>query len=251
MPKPAEFHEAFARALAPVSPRVVTLDEAASTNDEARTLARDGAPHLSVVVANHQTAGRGRLGRRWESAPGAGLAASWVARPPFAVERWTLIPLFAGVAACDAIRARAKVEASLKWPNDLVTARGKLGGILVEAEPPAFAVVGLGVNVSHTAFPPGLEATSLALEGAQRLDRADLLAHALRGFAAALGDPGAALARYRELCATLGRRVRVQRRGGDVEGIAEDVDASGALVVDGAPVQSGDVVHLRPIDSPA
>lgn len=251
MPKPTEFHEAFARALASVSPRVVTLDEAGSTNDEARSLARDGAPHLSVVVADHQTAGRGRLDRRWESAPGAGLAASWVARPQLPVERWTLIPLLAGVAACKAIRDRAKVDATLKWPNDLITARGKLGGILVEAELPAFVVAGLGVNVSQTEFPPELNATSLALEGAQRLDRADLLQHTLQNFEDALRDPDAALARYREWCATIGRRVRVQRIGGEVEGIAHDVDASGALVVDGAPIQSGDVVHLRPIDSPA
>ena len=245
MPKETEFHAAFARALEGISPQVVTLDETGSTNDEARTLARQGAPHLSVVVANYQAAGRGRLDRTWVSPPGMGLMASFVVRPSLPVESWTTIPLLAGVAACDAVRERTKVDAHLKWPNDLVTANGKLGGILVEAEPPGFVIVGLGVNVSHLGFPPGLRATSLVLEGALRLDRADLLAATLRGFASANLD------RYRELCATLGQRVRVERTNGDVEGVASDVDESGALVVDGVAVRSGDVVHLRPIDSPA
>lgn len=245
MPKQTEFHAAFARALAGVSPRVVTLDETSSTNDEVRTLARRGAPHLSVVATNYQTAGRGRLDRSWVSEPGLGLTASFVVRPQLPVDRWTILPLLAGVAACEAIIARTMIEARLKWPNDLITARGKLGGILVEAEPPEFVIVGLGVNVSHLGFPPGLHATSLALEGAQRLDRADLLAATLQRFDAAT------LEHYRELCVTLGQRVRVQTHHGDVEGTATGIDDDGSLLVDGAPVRTGDVVHLRPVDSPS
>lgn len=258
MPKPVEFHEAFARALAGVSPRAVTLDETASTNDDARALAREGAPHGTVVAADAQTAGRGRLGRAWWSRPGEALIASWVVRPALPVEAWTTIPLLAGVAAAEAVRARAKVEVGLKWPNDVTTGGArKLGGILAEAEVPHFVVVGLGVNVSQVAFPAELReiATSLALEGAVRLDRADLLAATLARFDEALADPGAALDRYRALCVTLGRGVRVERPSGEpLEGVARDVDATGALLVESGgetvAVASGDVVHLRLVDSP-
>jgi BirA family biotin operon repressor/biotin-[acetyl-CoA-carboxylase] ligase len=258
MPKPVEFHEAFARALDGVSPNVVTLDETGSTMDDARALAREGAPHLSVVVTDRQRAGRGRLGRAWVSPPRAGLQATWVVRARLPVERWTLVPLMAGVAAAEAVRERTRVRATLKWPNDVLAGgdgddagRGarKLGGILVEAEPPEFLLVGLGVNVGHTSFPPELAevATSVALEGGIRLDRADLLARAMTNFARALDDVEGTLARYRELCATLGRRVRIERSGAEpLEGVARDIDERGALVLDsGEVVASGDVVHLR------
>lgn len=246
MPKPTEFHEAFARALAGVVPGGVTLDETGSTNDDARALAREGAPHLTAVVANAQASGRGRRGRAWMAEPGEALLASWVVRPPFPVERWTLVPLLVGVAAAEAVRARARVDATLKWPNDVLVGERKLAGILVEAEPPSFCVAGLGLNVSQTAFPPDLPATSLALESAVRLDRADLLAAVLRRFDEALREPEGALERYRALCSTLGAAVRVERGGGDpVEGVAERIEPDGALVVAGRRLHAGDVVHLR------
>jgi BirA family biotin operon repressor/biotin-[acetyl-CoA-carboxylase] ligase len=252
VPKATGFHEEFARALAGVSPRVVTLDEVGSTMDEARVLARAGALPGTAVVADHQTAGRGRFGRGWVSPPGLGLHASWVVRPALPIDRWTLIPLLAGVAVAEAVRARTGVEATLKWPNDLLVGARKLGGILVEAEVPEFLVVGLGINVSHLELPEELRetATSLALEGAVRLDRADLFAATLAGFARALADVPEALARYQQLCATLGERVRIERVGAEpLEGVARDVDPSGALVLESAGerlrVASGDVVHLR------
>jgi BirA family biotin operon repressor/biotin-[acetyl-CoA-carboxylase] ligase len=126
----------------------------------------------------------------------------------------------------------------------------KLGGILVEADVPRCALIGLGVNVSHASFPVELPgATSLAIEGARRLDRADLLAHTMTRFDEALKDPDAALDRYRSLCATIGARVRVERMGGNLEGAALGIDPSGALILSVAgedvTVQAGDVVHLR------
>lgn len=253
MPKLTEFHAAFARALAVVSPRVVTLDETASTNDDARALGRDGAPHLSVVVANAQTRGRGRLDRAWFAEPGEALLASWVVRPAMPVDRWTLLPLLAGLAVTEAVRARTGVDATLKWPNDVMVAERKLGGILTEAHVPDFAVIGLGLNASQRKFPQEIEeiATSLAREGAVRLDRADLLAATLAAFARALAHPDDALDAYRARCATLGRTVRVERAGtADLHGVARGVDASGALIVttdDGADhvVVSADVIHLR------
>ncbi|MFN2613562.1 MAG: biotin--[acetyl-CoA-carboxylase] ligase [Actinomycetota bacterium] len=250
MPKPVEFHDAFARVLADVSPRVLTLDECDSTMDEARALAEGGAAAGTVVVADVQRRGRGRVDRTWTSAPGLGLHATWIARPREPAERWTLIPLVTGVAATAAIRARALVESGLKWPNDLMVGDKKLGGILVEADVPSFVLVGLGINVSNTSFPAELPAaTSLALEGAKRLDRADLLARTMQGFEELMRDPDAALGRYREICVTLGRRVRVETPRDPVEGIAVDVDARGALVVDTGgsttAVAAGDVVHVR------
>jgi len=258
MPKEQGFHLAFKRALADFSPRIVTLDETASTNTDARELARAGAPHMTVVAADTQTAARGRLGRSWISDPHQALNASWIVRPEQPVDGWTVIPLIAGVAAAEAIRDRTKIEARLKWPNDVVTATGKLAGILTEAEVPNFIVVGLGVNVAQTKFDDerAQVATSVAIEGGIRLDRADLLANVIQRFRESLKDPRDALQRYRALCATLGQHVRVERASGDpVSGFARAVDDQGALVVETShgdmTVASGDVVHLREDPLPA
>ena len=253
MPKEQDFHLAFKRALADVSPRVVTLDETGSTNDDARALARAGAPHMTVVVADTQSAARGRLGRSWISDPNQALNASWIVRPERPVDAWTTIPLLAGVAAVDAVKKRAHVEARLKWPNDVFVGARKLAGILTEAEVPNFVIVGLGMNVLQQSFEADRAdaATSLAIEGAKRLDRPDLLAATLQRFAEALGDPAAALGHYRQLCVTIGQTVRVERATGDpVSGFARAIDDTGALVLEtqrgDMRVASGDVVHLRP-----
>lgn len=247
------FGQAVAEAIDGVSPRAVVLDECGSTNDEARDLARKGAEHLTLVTAEAQTAGRGRRDRVWTSAAGEGLHLSVVLRPELAVERWTLLPLLTGVACVRAIRHRAHVPVGLKWPNDLIVAGKKLGGILVEAEPPAFAVAGIGVNVSQTSFPGELSetATSLALESSVRLDRADLLATIVRYLAEALANPEDAMDRYRRASITVGRPVRVIRDGApEISGTAVEIDQRGALVldVDGSTeiITAGDVVHLRP-----
>jgi len=204
------------------------FDEVDSTNRVAADLVRQGAGDGLVVGADHQTAGRGRRGRTWESRPGAALLVSVVLRPVP-----PLVTLAAGVAAADACRAVAGVDAVLKWPNDVLLAGGaKVGGILSELVGDA-AVVGLGLNLGW------------APAGAGRLgpdvDRAELLDAYLRGLEA----PGDVLARYRQLCSTIGRRVRVEVPGASIEGRAEDVDGDGRLVVDGRAVAAGDVVHLR------
>ncbi len=253
MPKEQDFHLAFKRALADVSPRIVTLDETGSTNDDARALARAGAPHMTVVVADAQSAGRGRLGRSWISDPHQALNASWIVRPERPVDEWTVIPLLAGVAAAEAVKARARVDARLKWPNDVLVGARKLAGILTEAEVPQFVVVGLGMNVMQESFDGERAgaATSIAMEGGKRLDRPDLLAALLAGFVGGLRDPRGALERYRQLCLTIGQTVRVERATGDpVSGFARAIDDGGALVLETSRgdvrVASGDVVHLRP-----
>ena len=255
MPKEQDFHLAFKRALADVSPRVITLDETGSTNDDARALAREGAPHMTVVVADTQSAARGRLGRTWISDPNQALNASWIVRPERPVDEWTVLPLLAGVAAVDAVKQRAHIDARLKWPNDVLVGARKLAGILTEAEVPDFIIVGLGMNVAQQLFDGERAdtATSVAIEGGTRLDRPDLLASTLQRFTDALGDPAAALGHYRQLCVTIGQTVRVERATGDaVSGFARAIDDTGALVVETARgdvrVASGDVVHLRPED---
>ena len=201
--------------------------EVDSTNRLAAELVRAGAGDGLVVGADHQTAGRGRRGRTWESRPGSSLLVSVVLRPVP-----ELVTLAVGVAAAEACEAVAGVPVRLKWPNDVMGAGGKLGGILCELVGDA-VVVGLGLNLSWA--PAGA-----ACLGAN-VDREALLAAYLQ----VLADPGDVLAAYRARCSTLGRRVRVELPGATVEGTADDVDDEGRLLVDGRAIAAGVVVHLR------
>lgn len=203
--------------------------EVGSTNQRAAELAREGAADGVVVGADHQSAGRGRRGRVWESRPGSALLVSVILRPVP-----PLVTLAAGVAAATACGDVAGVPVRLKWPNDVLSAAGggKVGGILSELIGDA-AVVGLGLNLAWA--PAG--AACLGPD----VDREALLG----AWLAALDAPGDVLARYRERCSTLGRRVRVELPGETVEGVADEVDDEGRLVVDGRPITAGDVVHLR------
>lgn len=201
-----------------------------STNRLAADLARAGAADGLVVGADHQTAGRGRRGRTWESRPGAALLVSVVLRPAP-----PLVTLAAGVAAADACDAVAGVRTTLKWPNDVLVDGTKVGGILSELVGDT-AVVGMGVNLAWA--PDGAAALG------PDVDRDDLLGAYLAGLDG-VDDPLGVLTRYRRRCATLGRRVRVEVPGATVEGTAEAVDEDGRLIVDGRPISAGDVVHLR------
>lgn len=195
--------------------QVLRLDSVTSTQDVARDL-----PIGSVVVANHQTAGRGRLDRRWEAPPGTALLVSFVLRPA------PLLSLGAGVAAAEACGE----DVRLKWPNDLLLHERKLGGILVETTPQK-AVCGVGVNLWW------------APEGATLLERPrDEVLAALQSQMARWTEepPDGVLRRWRELSATLGRRVRID----GVEGVAEDLGPNGELIVDGRAFVAGSVSHL-------
>lgn len=244
--------------------------ETGSTNADLLALAADGAPDGIVLVTDHQTAGRGRLGRTWEAPSGSSLLASVLVRPALEPGRLHLVTTAAAVAASDACDAVAGVRPRLKWPNDLVVAAPdgtdrKLAGLLAETslvgDEVAGLVVGMGCNVRWpTPLPPELAATATALnlETDAEVDREELLAAWLRGLEALLaplGSPAgrdALLLRYRHLSATLGREVRVELAGGALRGTAIDVTDDGHLLVDvaGEPVEvtAGDVVHLRPLD---
>jgi BirA family biotin operon repressor/biotin-[acetyl-CoA-carboxylase] ligase len=234
-----------------------------STSDHAKALAEDGAGHGEVVVAERQTDGRGRRGRSWVMAPGRNVAFSVVLRPSdLPPARAPELTLVASLAICDALR-RAGVEAGIKWPNDLLVDGRKIAGILTElaAEPDQvhWVVVGVGVNVNarEEDFSPELRphATSVLLERGQPAPRALFLAacltlleewfdrHAEEGF-----EPIREAWKARSV--TLGREVVVQLDGREVVGVAEDLDATGALLVRTDAglerITSGDVALLRP-----
>jgi BirA family biotin operon repressor/biotin-[acetyl-CoA-carboxylase] ligase len=201
------------------SPRVVRLQSVTSTQDVARAL-----PIGSIVVADHQTAGRGRLDRTWESPSRTALLVSFVLAPN------PILSLTAGVAAAEACGSGVR----LKWPNDLLLDGGKVGGVLVEAMP-IKAICGIGINLTWA--PPG--GATLNQDRDQLLER--LGVEIERWMSAPTEE---VLARWRELSATLGRRVRVELAGTAIEGTAEDIGPQGELIVDGRPVNFGSVTHL-------
>jgi BirA family biotin operon repressor/biotin-[acetyl-CoA-carboxylase] ligase len=234
---------------------VRVLAETASTNVVAADAARDGAEEGLVVVAEHQGAGRGRLGRAWVSPPRAGLTLSVLLRPQVRdPAEWGWLPLLAGVAVTRALREQADVHAELKWPNDVQIDGRKVAGILSESvgDDRGGVVVGIGLNVTTRAdeLPEGVEATSLALAGASTTDRSVVLRAVLRALGAAYDgwhvEPEPQRAAYREVCATLGRRVRLELPDGrSVTGTADAVDDTGRLVVAGIAYPAADVIHLR------
>jgi BirA family biotin operon repressor/biotin-[acetyl-CoA-carboxylase] ligase len=235
---------------------ITVVPHTGSTNADVAAAARAGAAEGLVLVAESQSAGRGRLGRSWTSPPRAGLATSILLRPSgVPVKRFGWLPLLAGVALAEAVRRVGQVDAVLKWPNDLLIGDRKCAGILCEVHDGA-AVVGFGLNTTLRADElPVPTATSLALAGAACSDREPLLRAVLRAIddwygrwcdAAGDAETSGLRAAYLFHCATPGRRVRVELPGGQaVEGAATDVDPDGRLIVDGRPYQAGDVVHLR------
>ena len=236
-------------------------EELGSTSDRAKELADEGADPGTVVVAETQTAGRGRRGRVWASPPRRNLYFSVILRPELPPARAPELTLVASVALCDALR-QAGVQAGIKWPNDLLVSGRKIAGILTElaAEPDRvhWVVVGAGVNVNARAedFPEELRAaaTSVLLERGQAAPRALFAAacftaleewldrHAEDGF-------GPVRDAWRERSVTLGREVIVKADGREIAGTAEDIDESGALLVRSRAgverILSGDVTLLR------
>ena len=246
---------------------IEVVETAASTNALAVRRAQEGAPDGLVVVAEHQTAGRGRLDRTWDTPPGTALTFSLVLRPVVPTRSWPWLPLLTGYAVDKALRAQG-YDAGVKWPNDVLIGDKKVAGILIERietpQGPA-AGVGVGLNVGMRADElPVPTATSLAIEsgdGAPEPDRTTVLLSVLSTLREAYdawqagGDhTGLWLAQsYAEACVTVGQDVRVDLPDGSVlTGRATGVDPGGRLVVDGpdgpTPVAAGDVVHVRPLD---
>jgi BirA family biotin operon repressor/biotin-[acetyl-CoA-carboxylase] ligase len=233
---------------------VVWADVTGSTNDIARKLAEDGAPEWTVVGAGHQTAGRGRLGRSWTDAPGKALLISLVLRPRLSTPAAPLLTLAAALAVIEAARVP---ELRSKWPNDLVVGERKAGGILAETTISAgelrHVILGIGLNIAMGTedFPPELRdsVTSVAL-GGRRNDVGTLITAFLGGFRPIYEAlPKGVVERYREVCATIGRRVRATIVGGtSVEGLARGVDEYGGLLLETEgviyTVSFGEVKHV-------
>jgi BirA family biotin operon repressor/biotin-[acetyl-CoA-carboxylase] ligase len=233
--------------------RVDELAETTSTNSVVAALAREGAPEGLVVVADYQSAGRGRFDRRWESPPGKSLLFSVLLRPSeleLPPRRRHLAVAAVALALAAAAEEVAGVDVQLKWPNDLVAGDLKVAGVLAEAEGD-FVVVGAGVNVAWA--PEGLGATCLDDLAGRRVERAGLLASCLLALEALCGNWEEVARRYRDRCATVGREVTVKFPGGaeDLRGVAIALDEDGHLVVrERGPgrlvtVAAGDVLHAR------
>lgn len=250
------------------------LKETTSTNMEAVCLAQLGIEHGTVVVAEHQTAGKGRLGRSWHSPAGGNLYCSVILRatmpPEQAPKGLPWIPLASAVAAARAVKTVTGLQPAVKWPNDLLVGHRKLGGLLCESgvagRQNLYVVVGIGINVNtpREAFPVDLQdaATSLVTELSHPVDRAALLAAFLFELEGRVNPLLAGLTvkssdllhEYSSLCSTLGRKVRVSLAdGATVEGVAHSIAVNGSLCIvesDGkagklVEVHAGDVIHLR------
>jgi BirA family transcriptional regulator, biotin operon repressor / biotin---[acetyl-CoA-carboxylase] ligase len=212
---------------------VIHLESCASTMDEARARAGDGAPHLTTIWAETQTAGRGRQGRVWQGQAGYGLYFTVIARINLEPEQYGLIPLLAGAILCSSVRDLTGVQASLKWPNDLLAADGrKLAGILVERDAKSSSfLIGIGLNVRQQPF--DLPAASLE-EFCEPVDRVALLLEVL----ARLNDellevtPERTLELWTASQCTLGQQVRItQMDGVSFDGLALEITPNGALRV--------------------
>ncbi len=233
--------------------------ETGSTNADLLAAARLGAEPDKVLVADYQRSGRGRRGRAWEASPESSLLFSVLTRPKIAVEAAHLVTTALALAAVEACRTKAGVQPGLKWPNDLVVDNRKLAGVLAESvmtgERLDAVVVGMGLNVRTGAAPSEAAETAVALEDlcGGVIDRRELLAEILAGFGHWMGrierasGQAALVAVARRESATLGCQVSVELSDGTVlEGLAEDMDERGALLLEGGiRVVVGDVVHLR------
>ena len=211
-----------------------------STNERAKELAAAGAPHGTLVTADEQTAGRGRQGRAWTAPPGDALLLSLVLRE--LSDRHALVPLAAAVAVCEACEATAAVECAIKWPNDVWIDRRKVAGILIEARPPHWAVIGIGVNVAIAPqeFPADLRWPATSLGGAVAVSEVrDAVSAALGRWVDA--PAAAVLDAYRGRDALSGREISWEHADGGGSGEARGIDERGNLLVE---IANGERVSL-------
>ena len=245
---PPEFADPLRRLAddCPLASRIIWHAQTGSTNADAAALADAGAAEGCVVVADQQTAGRGRLGRSWSSPAGSGIYVSVLFRPEPTVAR--MLTIAAGVAVAEAIEQVAGISPVLKWPNDVYLGEGpqsgrKVAGILAEAgvsRGQTWVVVGVGINVLPASLPPELtsRATSLESELGRPVDRGELFATCLVRLAARYDDlrdrrGGDVVGAWRRRAsATFGRRVEWDEEGAMKSGIVRNLDDEGGLIVE-------------------
>lgn len=234
-----------------------------STNDLAMELAQSNARHGTIVIADSQLKGRGRLGRKWLSPPGLNIYMSVILKPDIPPKAGTLLTLLSSVSVANAIRRLTDLHIKIKWPNDIMVGDRKLGGILLElrSEPDRilYAVIGIGINVNMEAknLPPSLRqiATSIFNETGKVFKRTLIIAEILNEMDKELNilnNKGKTelLKKWRLLSSTLGKEVMVTVGKETIRGIAEDIDREGRLILetkDGKKriISSGDLIYLR------
>ena len=235
--------------------RVVSYEITDSTNTRAKQLAEEGAVHGTLVVANMQTAGKGRRGRSWQQEEGSVIAMSLLLRPTFSPDKASMLTLLAAHSVAGAIEAVTGLPAAIKWPNDIVINRKKTVGILTEmslgVEQAAidYIVIGIGINVNNTAFPEDIRdmATSLYLEKGERVSRSALIAESMRrlevDYEAFLKteDLSAILPDYNAHLISMNKEVRVLDPKGEYTGISRGMDAQGELLVERA---DGEIIKV-------
>jgi BirA family biotin operon repressor/biotin-[acetyl-CoA-carboxylase] ligase len=244
-----------------LNPSFLYYDSLPSTNSEAIRLALEGAAEGLCIIASEQTAGRGRLGRKWLSPMGAGLYFSMLLRPSIPTNQWPLLTLITALAVHDALKESCQLETDIKWPNDVMADGRKLCGILaetVETTHGRAVVVGVGLNFSAAVFPPELRATAISLEQvATEVPDRELILQKLIAFMSYYYDilqtsGGQRIidlwSRYSSYAK--GKKVRVTTDEEVVEGITRGLEGDGALRVETATgriemIRAGDVTGLR------
>jgi BirA family biotin operon repressor/biotin-[acetyl-CoA-carboxylase] ligase len=238
--------------------------EIGSTNDRAKELALEGCPEGTLVIAESQISGRGRLGRKWESPKGGGLYFSLVLRPKFAPSQAPRITILAGVAVCKAIRSISpSLNAGIKWPNDILIKGKKVAGILTEIDAEIegihHIVLGIGINVNTeiSALSEELKnnATSLFHEAGQKISRKALLCQVLYEIEKlykelSISNFSTIIEEWKELNLTINQKVKVESPDGTITGKAIDIDDEGGLIILASNgikhrITSGEVILLR------
>jgi BirA family biotin operon repressor/biotin-[acetyl-CoA-carboxylase] ligase len=235
-------------------PTIIRYESLPSTNSEAARLALEGAAEGLVIVADEQTAGRGRLDRKWISPAGAGLYFSLVLRPPAEIGSWSLLPLMAAVAVHDALVDSCGLETDIKWPNDILAESRKLCGILaetVETSAGRAVVVGIGINLAADAFPAELRAVATSVQDATgaRPD-AEALLHSLiralmaryESFRASDGPTAVRHEWTRRSSYASGKRVKVACVNEEFAGTTRGLESDGALRVE---TDAGEIKVVR------
>lgn len=221
-----------------IGKRILFIEEVGSTNDEARHLVSQGEREGTVIIAGSQLKGRGRLGRRWVSPPG-GIYLSVILKPYISAAKLPIITIFASVAVVRTIRGLAKLDASVKWPNDIVISGKKVGGILCEATKRNI-IIGIGVNLNTnlSILPKPLkkQATSVKFESGINVSRDKVIKILLEELDKLYRDflsrrHNDILAEWSSSCQTLGSRIKIELTKGEVRGIAESVGGRGELIV--------------------
>ncbi len=239
--------------------KILYFDTLSSTMDMATQLALKGAGEGTVVLAEAQTKGRGRLGRIWHSPKYKGLYFSLILRPSISLDKASIITLLAGVSICEAIKELSGLDLQIKWPNDILMHNKKLGGILTEIKAEVdevnYIIIGMGLNINNDSKSLISGSTSLKENKASYPSRLKILQEVLYRLELnyqVLAKKGAkpVIDKWRQFAVTLGRRVKVYSHREHLEGEAFDIDSDGGLLIrnDSGITQkviAGDVVHCR------